>query len=1532
MTKVLIFIGKIVLRILEWIMIFLILFAFAIRASRVQTFIAQTATNYLSTKLDRNVSIGRVDVVFFNKLFLDDVYVDDVNRDTLARLDHVEVSLNYLFLKAKRVGIGHVQLKDGHIHLKKDSTTHQFNFQYLVDFFSSDKPKKETKPFKINVSKIDIVRVHFSLDNEKYERTKFGVDYNHLNVKNLYLSAEKTSINGSTIESTIKHLSFHEHSGFKLSKLAGKVGLNPKGLYFDKTRLITDKTSLKIPKLHFVMNGLGQFSHFIDSVKFDAVLNYSQVNLKDVSYFATPLQGMDETIHLEAEVKDYVYNLKLNQLKLDIREKTTLQGNLVLPDFRKLEDEIIQEDISYSYIDLKEIQGIKLPSKTTEKPLVLNELINRFEFIEANNIAAKGKLKNLIFRVPKVKTGIGTIKIDQGIQLIKRNETTYAFQLQNTENRPINIEQFDLGRLLAMNNLGIVDGQVSLDGTFSTTGKIALQNINGDINEFGFNNYSYSKINLKDVSYINNVVDGNIKINDPNLQLQLNGEIDLNKLQSYKARIVIDKAFLNRLNLVKSDSVLFVKGIITADISGADLYSYTGDVCIDSLQFINGRKKLFLRESSLILSNNSQGNSIILSSDVIDANIAGVINYKTISTELTNTLALSFPTLIKAKPTKRTDKKSQFDYLFKVKNLNPVLALFVDNVSISKGTTIQGKYTANENDLSLIVNSPVFKYGTVKVDSITLTNNFTVNGFDAKYHINRLLMNDSIHFDNVNILANGNSLDLNMELNWELDTPKSSEIKWNTQINSFNDIVLDIQKSYFTVNSNRWEIANETHFEYSDKRIEINNFNLTHEDQYLKINGLLSANPEDKIHVKAKSLNLEDFSSFIPGKLSIKGRADGDFVISDVFNAINVGGDLKITDLVLNNSEVGTIDLSGLWDNQKKAINVNGSLLYRNNKTFTVYGDYYVARKTDNLDFKLKFDQTNIAFLNAFLDPKVISNLRGLLHGELDVKGELSKPDITGSIDLKQGNIKVAMFGVNYGFNGKVKVTKDIIQIDYMPLIDEDGNKGFLNGAIVHENFSNFNFDVYVGLDDIKNLEGGKGSFLAMNTVYEEGQIYYGKAYVSGWVSVSGYLDNIYIDVNVKTQKNTTVVIPLYGPEEISDELSYTIIKYDTIDSNFINNQFDMTGINLNLNFDVTPDALIKLVFDDQTGDEISANGQGQISIKLNSSNDLSMDGNFVITKGSYNFVFNPIKKEFKVEPGSSISWKGGSPTDADLNITAIYNVNTDLSIIAPELESKRSSSTMQNVAAKIYLVGNLNSPQLSFEIKAPKASESARAAVDRINSDQDELNRQFFMLLLTGRFQGNGAGAGAYGSNAALEALTGQINNLLDAVSKDVRLNVDLRNDQVTGQNSQAIGFETNLLNDKLVVKGNFGVQNKSGGTKNSTLIGDLNLEYIIDDAGNLRVSIFNESNSYSVMQDKNLGPFTQGIGLVYSESFSRVKEMKILNFIADIFRKDKFFKFTKHRRQKLLPELRNTNEPEEDPTETKLIQQQGVIEEEED
>ena len=85
--------------------------------------------------------------------------------------------------------------------------------------------------------------------------------------------------------------------------------------------------------------------------------------------------------------------------------------------------------------------------------------------------------------------------------------------------------------------------------------------------------------------------------------------------------------------------------------------------------------------------------------------------------------------------------------------------------------------------------------------------------------------------------------------------------------------------------------------------------------------------------------------------------------------------------------------------------------------------------------------------------------------------------------------------------------------------------------------------------------------------------------------------------------------------------------------------------------------------------------------------------------------------------------------------------------------------------------------------------------------------------------------------------------------------------------------------------------------------LIGDVSVEYLLNESGTFRINIFNESNDYSIIQDKNLGLFTQGAGINYQEDFDNVENFMLVQYFLDIFRKKENKRITIKRKKQQTP-----------------------------
>jgi hypothetical protein len=333
----------------------------------------------------------------------------------------------------------------------------------------------------------------------------------------------------------------------------------------------------------------------------------------------------------------------------------------------------------------------------------------------------------------------------------------------------------------------------------------------------------------------------------------------------------------------------------------------------------------------------------------------------------------------------------------------------------------------------------------------------------------------------------------------------------------------------------------------------------------------------------------------------------------------------------------------------------------------------------------------------------------------------------------------------------------------------------------------------------------------------------------------------------------------------------------------------------MELNLMATPEAEIRLVFNEKTGDIITARGVGMLSITADYFGRIFMNGQYVVASGQYNFVVPPIKQVFTLVPGGSITWTG-NPYEANLDISAYNSVNASLKELTQDVTGGTSSGK-EVVQCIIKITNTLSNPQLVLDIDVPNTNESGKQALQRIKSNPDDLQKQFFTLLVMKRFMPL-SGQMQQGLGGAADVLTEQINGALDGLTKDVKFKVGY--DGQTAQNGSSssvtrattFGIQTALGENKnIILTGAFGVANSTTGqTSSSSLIGDMSIEYLINDDGTFRVKIFNESNDKGVLTEKYRGDYTQGIGVHYQEQFNTLSDSRMLQTFGKIGKKQTY------------------------------------------
>ena len=189
----------------------------------------------------------------------------------------------------------------------------------------------------------------------------------------------------------------------------------------------------------------------------------------------------------------------------------------------------------------------------------------------------------------------------------------------------------------------------------------------------------------------------------------------------------------------------------------------------------------------------------------------------------------------------------------------------------------------------------------------------------------------------------------------------------------------------------------------------------------------------------------------------------------------------------------------------------------------------------------------------------------------------------------------------------------------------------------------------------------------------------------------------------------------------------------------------------------------------------------------------------------------------------------------------------------------------------------------MKFEIELPRSDDNARAVLRNVISSDEELNKQVFSLMVLNKFLPR-TNAISSASSSALNAgvgattsdlLSSQIGNWLNGLSDDIEIGVNAKFGDKVGEDEVAVAMSKAFLNDRLEISGNFGVvKGENADNQESRLVGDVNVEYKLNDNGNLRVRAFNAANKYDFIN--NTQSSTQGVGIYYKENFENWWELK--------------------------------------------------------
>ncbi len=1442
------FLGWTVLGILAFVVLCMVLLLFP----RVQEAVAQRLAAYATEKLGAEVRIGTFAVRPFLEVELGRVYIGDLQGDTLIAVEELRISGLRIHPRRQLVQAASLELHGGRFSLSNAAGDPHSNLTHLLNKLGSADTTTSDADWKVRCTAIRITDMHFTYHHADHERRPFGVDFNHLDVQDVNIAGHHLHVAGDSVIVHLEGLTLHDHGGLIVERLAGATAVSPRGITIEHLHLGTPHSEIK-GELRFITEGWADYSEFTQRVTMRLELDSSLLDFADIALFASELEGIRLPIGLHGRVRGTVTDLKGRGMRIDFGERSYFEGSADLMGLPDLANTFMLLDIDELRTDHRDLASLPMPPFTQGGRLELPREVQALgTLVFSGNFTG---FAHSFTAYGTSRTALGDLRTDLSYE---RTPGQPRFGLRGR----LATESFRLGPLIGLSALGPMAANIRMQGSGRTLAGISAD-LEGEFPLIVFGGTRISGITANG-RLEPNLFNGTLQARDENLYLDFEGLADFRKewpLVDFKANL--QHADLGALGITK------VKDYNTLSV----LIDAQGRLSPDSLQ---GRVELkgisYCDENGehdlgdlLLTSGRRDGENVLdLTASFADAEVRGLFLPTRLAGAITSVVYSVFPAL--RDEVVYAQAEQHFRFTVHTKDTGPVLGLFMPGLSVDSGGTIEGWLDSRTFHIGLSADLPGVQQGVLRASGIKVIADKTMDVLAFSLTSDRQSWRDSIWLAGTALTGKAYQDELDLALGWQDSrSGTNGHLDVLGEVRGLGQYTFDLMPSRIHLGRGDWETHAPVTITIDSSTVHIDPLDLHNDAQRITIGGTMSHDTTAALTIAMDGVRLENLAPYIGGP-PLRGTVSGQGQVHGIYGSPYVLSHLEMDSIRVRDIPVGDITFDARWADGERAVALKG-LLERGTIKALDFNGTMKLEPGNALDLQLVMDRFDLTFIDPYL-PEGISDIQGLVTGTASVTGELGDPQLFGDLELHDAGLRIDYLNTSYRVSHAVLVRPDMFAMDLATVRDEEGNTGKISATILHKGLKEWNYHIW----------GEVEQFLVLNTTLRDNALYYGKAYGTGDLSLSGYQGRMEVTVDARTGPGTDIHLPVGGSTEVSPIGFVRFTAHDSLHAEAP--AVDLSGVSLDMKIDVTPDALFELIFDPTVGDILAGRGRGTMNMTVSPSGEFNMFGQVEVTDGDYLFTLrNVVNKRFQIEPGGRIVWYG-DPFDAQLDIRAVYRVRAPLYDIM--FEKNDAYRRRVPVDVVMHLRDKLLNPEIGFAVRLPTVDEAVRMQVNSVLSTEQEMNRQVFALIVLNRFLqpptwGGGTSPSA-GSNVAgttgSELLSNQVSNWLSRLSSEVDLGVNYRPGDNITQDELELAVSTQLFDERLLLSTNLGVQYGAAAAQNSNaLVGDFQLEYLLPPEGKLRLKAFSVSNDRNLNRtDQSLT--TQGAGVAYREEFNTWKE----------------------------------------------------------